>query len=103
MTSVGIDISKGKSTVCAMKQDCKIVLKSTDFERTKSDMAKLAEKIRSFNDDVKIVMEVTGGYQKPILEYLIGEGFWVTMVNALLMKKQSVEGLHDSKTDKARY
>lgn len=100
MISVGIDISKGKSTVCAMRQDCKIVLRSTDFEHTKSDLAKLAEKIRSFDDDVKIVMEVTGGYQKPILDYLIREGFWVAVVNALLMKKQSVEGLHDSKTDK---
>lgn len=100
MISIGIDVSKGKSTVCAMRQDGKIVLRSTDFEHTKTDLAKLTEKIESFNEDVKIVMEVTGGYQKPILDYLIREGYWVTVVNALLMKKQSVEGLHDSKTDK---
>ena len=100
MVSVGIDVSKGKSTVCAMKHDGKIVLKSTDFEHTKSDLAKLTEKIRAFNDDVKIIMEVTGGFHMPILNYLTNEGFWVTVVNALLMKKQSVEGLHDSKTDK---
>jgi len=100
MVSVGIDVSKGRSTVCAMRHDGKILLKSTDFEHTKSDLKELSEKIRSFNDNIKVVMEVTGGVHMPILNYLAQEGFWVTVVNALLMKKQSVEGLHDSKTDK---
>lgn len=100
MISVGIDVSKGKSTVCAMRCDGKILLKSTDYEHTKTDLSRLCEKIRSYDEETKMVMEITGGYHMPILNYLVQEGFWVSVVNALLMNKQAVEGLHDSKTDK---
>ena len=75
MISVGIDVSKGKSTVCSMRHDGEIVLRARDFEHTKTDLAKPTEKIRFFNEDIKIIMKVTGGYRNPILDYFIREGY----------------------------
>ena len=52
MISVGMDVSKGKSTVCIMKPGGEVLRKPFELTHTKEDIRAFAEFIRSLNDDV---------------------------------------------------
>ena len=70
MISVGIDISKDKSFVCIMKPFGEIICKPFECNHTESDLYSLAEKILSFDEEVRVVLEATGVYHYPVLLYL---------------------------------
>ncbi len=57
MISVGIDISKGKSTVCILKPYGEVVAKPFEVRHTEHDLAALASMLQKLNDEVKVVME----------------------------------------------
>ena len=62
MISVGIDVAKGKSTVCILKPYGEIVSKPFDISHVEKDFGELAAMLLRFDDEVKVVMEATGIY-----------------------------------------
>lgn len=99
MISVGIDVAKGKSTVCILKPYGEIVSKPFDIVHNEKDLSELASMLVRFDEEVKVVMEATGIYHLPVLTYLQEKGLFVTVINPYLMKVYSGD-LRKAKTDK---
>ena len=87
MVSVGIDVSKGKSTVCFMRPYGEVLISPYDIWHCENDLKQLVDQIHRLNDEVRVVMESTGAYHFPILSYLKEHSIFVSVVNAYLMKK----------------
>ena len=87
MISVGIDVAKGKSTICAINPYGEILLSPQDYRHNKEDLKSLYQKLQSFKEDIHIVMEATGTYHLPVFGYLIDKGYFVVAENALKIKK----------------
>ena len=54
MVSVGIDVSKGKSTICLMRPFGEIVAGPTEITHVDSELKTLVKLIKSMNDEVKV-------------------------------------------------
>ena len=85
ITAVGIDVSKHKSTVAARRPGGEVVLLPFDVEHTAEGLKKLITKLRELDGEIRIVMEHTGMYWRPIAMTLKEAGFYVSVVNAILM------------------
>ena len=101
MISVGIDISKGKSTAYILKPEGEIVDGPITFKHTTSGLKTLTDQIPRGEDEVKVVMEATGIYHLQVAIYLQEHGYFVSVINPLEMKRFRTFGLHGVKTDKA--
>lgn len=101
MISVGIDVSKGKSTACLMKLHGEIVAGPMEISHVDSELRALVKLIKSLNDEVKVVMEATGVYHLPVLTYLKDHDVFVAVINPYQMKRYRMQGLRRVKTDKA--
>lgn len=99
MICVGIDVSKGKSTVCIMENLGNVLAKPFEVLHTQQALEKLAEEITSLKEPVRIVMEATGHYHLPVSMFLAEKGLWVCVENALTMKRFISYSLHGGKTD----
>lgn len=99
MISVGIDVSKGKSTVCILDNYGTIIKKPFVVEHTKESIEGLAAIIKGFNDEPKIVMETTGIYHLPILDCLLEYNLFVSVINPLVMNKYANTNIRPGKTD----
>ena len=62
MISVGIDISKDKSTVCMLRPYGEVVEAPYSIAHTEQALNALIERIKSFDEDVKVVLEVFTNY-----------------------------------------
>lgn len=89
MIGVGIDVSKQKSTICIMNEYGEVLHKPYEITHTETDLKKLSKRIKGYGgkNDVRVVMEATGAYSRPVLYYLLDEGIFVTEINPLAMKK----------------
>ena len=76
MISVGIDVSKEKSTICVLKPYGEIVMKPKDVQHIESELSKLVGELQELQGEIKVVMESTGAYHLPILSYLKEKGFF---------------------------
>lgn len=101
MNAVGIDISKGKSTVAVARPLGEIVSKPFEVRHTSDDIASLIHYLRTLDGDTRIVMEHTGRYYEPMLRSLSDAGFFVCAVNPKLIKDYGNNSLRKVKTDKA--
>lgn len=101
ITAVGIDVSKGKSTVAVRRPGGIIVLAPFTVEHSKPALKALVSKLKLIGGDIRIVMEHTSNYWKPIAFYLRKAGFHVSIVNALLIHNFSDNTIRKIKTDKA--
>ena len=101
MLSVGIDVSKRKSTVCLMRPFGEIVAGPMEITHVDPELNALVNLIKSMNDEVKVVMEATGIYHLPVLTYLKDNGIFTAVINPYQMKQYRVQGLRRVKTDKA--
>lgn len=99
MISIGIDVSKGKSTVCLLKPYGEVFKEPYEIQHTETDLKNLVDDILRIKEDVKVVMEATGAYHLPVLSYLKEHNIFVAVINPLLMKKYSFRGLRKAKTD----
>ena len=54
MISVGIDVAKGKSTVCILKPYGEIVSKPFDIVHNEKDLSELASMLVRFDEEVKL-------------------------------------------------
>lgn len=98
---VGIDVSKGKSTVAILSVEGEIIEEAFEITHDIEGLNLLEEKIKKLQkEDVKIVMEETGIYHLPVLGYLVDKEYFVVAENALKIKKYLDRGLRKAKTDK---
>lgn len=100
MICVGIDVSKGKSTIFAMDGSETVFFEPREILHTKNEMDILIQQIRNLPDETKIVLEATGYYHWPVIFSLLDAGIFVSVVNPILMNKFSKESLRTVKTDK---
>lgn len=87
MISVGIDVSKGKSTVCILKPNEDYVCKPFELHHSKDDLELLVTLLQKLDGEVRIIMEATGIYNLPILTFLVEKGYFVSVINPCVMKK----------------
>ena len=87
MISVGIDVSKGKSTVCILKPYGECLFRPFEVLHTKTDLESLDSILQRLNGEIRIVMEATGIYNLPILTFLEEKGYFVSVINPCAMKK----------------
>ena len=67
---VGLDVSKGKSTVSILSVEGEIIEEPFEINHDLSKLNLLNEKLSTFSkEDLKIVLEQTGTYHLPILTY----------------------------------
>lgn len=67
MVSVGIDVSKGKSTVCFLTDYGEVLYKSFEISHTEKDLSHMMDLISTTKEEVRAVMESTGSYHLPML------------------------------------
>ncbi len=98
---VGIDVSKGKSTVAILSVEGEIIEEPFEIIHDIDGLEFLEDKLKKLpKEDLKIVMEETGIYHLPVLGYLLDKEYFVTAENALKIKKYLDRGLRKAKTDK---
>lgn len=101
ITAVGIDVSKSKSTVAVRRPGGEIALRPFEVHHTNSDLKKLASTLKKLGGDIRIVMEHTSTYWRPIALTLKEAGFFVSVVNAMLIHDFSDNTIRKLKTDRA--
>lgn len=98
---VGIDVSKGKSTIAILSVAGEVIEEPFEIKHDIEGLDLLEEKIKDISkEDLKIVMEETGTYHLPVLGYLLDKGYFVVAENALKIKKYLDRSLRKAKTDK---
>ena len=100
MNAVGIDVSKGKSTVAIMRPFGEVIAEPFEVSHTDTELRKLACFLEKLPGETRIVMEYTGSYWQPIAKVLHDAGFFVSAVNALLIYKYGNNSIRKGKTDK---
>lgn len=85
ITAVGIDVSKRKSTVAIRRPGGVIVACPFDISHSSHDLEKLVSILKTTGGDIRVVMEHTSNYWKPIALTLKNAGFYVSVVNAMLI------------------
>ena len=100
MNSVGIDISKGRSTVAAMRHFGEVVISPFEVCHTDSELSELARRLKSLDGETRVVMESTGNYHLPVAQALHDAGLYVSVVNAKLVHGYGNNELRRVKTDR---
>lgn len=100
MNAVGIDVSKGKSTVAVIQPFGIVIAEPFDVSHTESDLYKLVQLIKSLSGETKVVMEYTGAYYEPIANALHNQVIFVSVVNPLLIDDYGTNRVRKVKTDK---
>ena len=66
--AVGIDVSKGKSTVAVLQPAGVIIRKPFNVNHTSSELDELAKYIGSLEGETRVVLECTGRYHEPVVK-----------------------------------
>ncbi len=81
MNCVGIDVSKGKSTIAVMRPFGEVVVSPFEVCHTVNELSELARQLKSLDGETRVVMESTGNYHAPVAWLLHDAGFYVSVVN----------------------
>lgn len=100
MISVGIDVSKGKSMVCILKPGGEVLEPPFEILHTMEGVLALVKRIQTYKEEVKVVLENTSYYHWPVVTMLVEKGVFVSVVNALRMKKFCSQNIRRAKTDR---
>ena len=76
--SVGVDVSKNRSTVCIMDQDGKFIMRPFLVWHSTEELDFLADTLKRLNGEVRVIMESTSVYQYPITLQLKERGIFLT-------------------------
>lgn len=101
MNAVGIDISRGKSTVAVLRPFGEVVMLPFEVKHSNAELLALAEQLKSIDGETRVTMEHTGRYYEPVANALHNSGLFVSTVNPLLIKEYGGNSLRKVKTDKA--
>ncbi len=85
MIGVGIDVSKLKSTICITNEYGEVLKAPYEISHTETDLKELTRQIKGYGgkNDVRVVMEATGSYSRPVLYYLLDEGIFVSEISSI--------------------
>lgn len=101
MISVGVDVSKGKSTVCILKPYGEVVCSPFEVLHAEKELDALDALLNKLDGEIRIVMEATGIYHLPVLTFLHEKGYFVSVINPYAMKKYAKDNsIRGAKTDK---
>lgn len=101
MISVGIDVSKGKSTICILKPYGEIICSPFEMQHVEKELEDFHNLLQKLDGEIRIVMEATGIYHLPVLTFLHDKGYFVSVVNPFAMKKYAKDSsIRGAKTDK---
>ena len=101
MYAVGIDVSKGKSTISIITLNGEVIEEPFEITHDQEGFNILLSKIKNYRkDEIKFVMEATGHYHLPLLNSLIENDYFVCVENALIIKKYCDIDLRKVKNDK---
>ncbi|WP_418737068.1 IS110 family transposase [Dysosmobacter sp.] len=100
MNSVGIDISKGRSTIAVMRPFGEVVISPFEIRHTGSELSKLAKQLKSLDGETRVVMEATGNYHASVAKLLHNAGLYVSVINAKLVHGYGNNELRRVKTDR---
>lgn len=101
MNAVGIDVSKGKSTVTIRSPGDVILMPPCDIPHTQTSINSLIGTIQNLERETKVCMEHTDRYYEPVATWLFDAGIFVSAVNPVLIKDFGDDSLHTPKMDKA--
>lgn len=101
MNAVGIDVSKGKSTVTIRRPGDIVLMPPCDIPHTQTAVNNLIEQIKCLDGETKVCMEHTGRYYEPVATWLSDAGIFVSAVNPILIREFGDDSLRTPKTDKA--
>ena len=90
ITAVGIDVSKGKSTIAIRRPGGEIVRKPFTVKHDQPGLQQLIQLLHEVGGEIRIVMEHTGMYWRPIASVLQQEGFFISVVNAILTHQPDI-------------
>ena len=91
MNAVGIDVSKGRSTVAILRPMGEVVQMPEDVAHDAISLERLAYKILALGEETKVLMEATGRYHEPVAAELHEHGIFVSVVNPLVIHNYSTE------------
>ena len=91
MNAVGIDVSKGRSTVAILRPMGEVVQMPEDVAHDAISLERLAYKILALGEETKVLMEATGRYHEPVAAELHEHGIFVSIVNPLVIHNYSTE------------
>ncbi|MDE6593511.1 MAG: IS110 family transposase [Oscillospiraceae bacterium] len=100
MNAVGIDVSKGKSTIAILRPFGEIVAEPFDVTHNDQELKELVERLKLLIGETKVIMEYTGTYFEPIACALHNAGIFVSVVNAILVHDYGGNSIRKVKTDK---
>jgi len=100
MNAVGIDVSKGYSTIAIMQPLGVVVASPYEVKHTDSEISKLARELKKLKGETKVVMESTGNYHLPIANALHAGGLYVSTVNPQLTHDYGNNSIRKSRNDK---
>ena len=101
MYAVGIDVSKGKSTISIITTEGEIIEEPFEISHDQKGFDFLLSKVNNYKEEeIKFLMEATGHYHLPLLNSLIEKGYFVSVENALLIKKYCDMDLRKVKNDR---
>mgnify|MGYP000162953187 CR=1 FL=1 len=100
MNSVGIDISKGRSTIAVMRPFGEVVISPFEVRHTDSELSELARQLKSLDGETRVVMEATGNCHASVAKLLHDAGLYVSVVNAKLVHDYGNNELRRVKTDR---
>lgn len=101
ITSVGIDVSKGFSMVAIRQPGGVIVEPPFRVNHTSRELNALVQRLHILPGEIRIVMEHTSCYWRPIGLTLVNAGFFVSIVNAMLIHDFHDNSIRRVKTDRA--
>jgi len=100
---VGLDISKGESQVQAFVDKGKPFRKSFKVSHTLEGLALLVEFLELVQKETgkkpPLILEATGHYQTPVVQYLEERGYLLIIINPLISYKAKSSSLRKVKTD----
>lgn len=99
--AVGIDVSNGHSMVAVFRPYGEVVELPFEVRHTPKSLNALAERLKSYEGETRIILEHTGRYYESIANMLHENGLYVSAVNPLLVKEYGNNSLRRVKTDKA--
>ena len=92
MNAVGIDVSKGRSTVAILRPLGEVIQTPKDIYHDSVSLEHLADKILALGEDTKVLMEATGRYHEPVAFTLHQYGIFVSVVNPLVVHNYNTDG-----------
>ena len=100
---VGLDISKGESQVQAFVDKGKPFRKSFKISHTLEGLSLLVEFLvhvqKETGQKPPVILEATGHYQTPVVQYLEERGYLLIIINPLISFKAKSSSLRKVKTD----